>query len=728
MRQVAQSYKTGKLTLADVAAPAHAPAGGILVDTSVSLISAGTERSIVDLARKSLVEKARERPDLVKKVIDKAKREGVLAALEAVRAKLDSPIPLGYSLSGRVADVGKNAQGFARGDRVACAGAGYANHAEVNAVPKNLAVHVPDEVSDEDAAFVTVGAIALHGVRLVRPQLGDVVVVIGLGLIGQIAVQLLAAHGCDVVGVDVERSKITRAIARGAVAGAVTGEDDPVEVVRAVSQGHGADAVVITASSKTAEPLELAGQLARDRARVSVVGMLPLEIPRKTYFEKELEVVVSRSYGPGRYDADYEERGRDYPIGYVRWTERRNLQAVLRAIATRRLDVKSLVTHRFGFDDALDAYALITGEAPEPHLGVLLTYGAPHAAAKTNGAPVAVPRARTMGGGPLGVAVVGTGGFATTTLLPALEKTPDARLVRAASGRGLSARHAADKFGADDVAASLDEVLGLADVDAVVIATRDRVHASMAAKALLAGRDVFLEKPAAVDEEQLADLARAVQRSNARLLVGFNRRFAPLARQLKAAFEGRRTGLVMTARINAGRLAPGHWIVDAEEGAGRVIGEACHFIDLLSYWAGALPTRVSAHAIGPGGGWDRGDNLVISLTFADGSVGTVTYTSMGDPSISKERYEVIGEGRVGVIDDWRRLDLTSGGKTKTTRALKADKGHSDEMRAFVAACRSGTPSPIAWESIDATTRATFAAERAWREGATIEIECAGSSQ
>ena len=405
MKQVAQSYRTGKLTLSEVAEPARAPAGGILVETRVSLISAGTERAIVDLARKSLVDKARERPDLVKKVIDKAKREGVLAALEAVRSKLDSPIPLGYSLAGRVADVGKSAQGFARGDRVACAGAGYANHAEVNAVPKNLAVHVPDAVSDEEAAFVTVAAIALQGVRLARPELGNVVVVIGLGLIGQVVVQLLAAHGCDVVGIDIDRGKVALALGRGAIAGAVSGVDDTIEVVRAASRGHGADAVVITASSPTAEPLALAGELARDRARVSIVGLLPLEIPRKTYYEKELEVVVSRSYGPGRYDADYEERGNDYPIGYVRWTERRNLQAVLRAIETKRLDVKSLVTHRFGFENALDAYALITGEKPEPHLGVLLTYE-PRQPEKTNGAPASAPR--TGARQTLGLSVVGT--------------------------------------------------------------------------------------------------------------------------------------------------------------------------------------------------------------------------------------------------------------------------------------------------------------------------------
>ncbi len=719
MKQVAQSYKTGVLTLADVARPARAPAGGILVETGVSLISAGTERAIVDLARKSLVEKARERPDLVKKVIDRARREGVLAALDAVRAKLDSPIPLGYSLAGRVADVGKNAQGFARGDRVACAGAGYANHAEVNAVPKNLAVHVPDGVSDEEASFVTVGAIALQGVRLARPELGDVVVVIGLGLIGQIAVQLLTAHGCDVIGIDIERGKVERALARGAVAGAVSGVDDAVEVVRAASRGYGADAVVITASSPTAEPLALAGELARDRARVSVVGLLPLEIPRKAYYEKELEVVVSRSYGPGRYDADYEERGHDYPIGYVRWTERRNLQAVLRAIATKRLDVSGLVTHRFPFERALDAYALITGERPEPHLGVLLTYEA-SGADGPSGAPAApVPRAHARGD--VGLAVVGTGSFATGVLLPAFEKTRGVRLVRTVSGRGLSARHAADKFGAEGVAASLDEVLALPEVSAVVIATRHDTHAALAARALAAGRDVFLEKPAAVDEEQLAMLGEAVRGSAAQLMVGYNRRFAPFARAAREAFAGRRAGLVMSARINAGRIPAGNWVVDADEGGGRVVGEVCHFVDLLSYWAGAPPVRVSAHAIGPDGGWERADNLVVGLSFADGSVATLAYTAMGDPSVSKERYELLCEGKVAVIDSWRTLEVTAKGKTKTTRALKADKGHGEEVRAFAEACRSGGAAPIPWESIEATTRATFAIERAWRDGEAVAV-------
>jgi polar amino acid transport system substrate-binding protein len=719
MRQIAQSYRTGKLELAEVGTPQRAPAGGVLVTTDVSLISAGTERMIVDLARKNLIDKARDRPDLVKKVVDRAKREGVLAALDAVRAKLDSPIPLGYSLAGRVADVGKNAPGFARGDRVACAGAGFANHAEVNAVPKNLAVHVPDEVSDEEASFVTVGAIALQGVRLVRPELGQVIVVVGLGLIGQITVQLLVAQGCDVVGVDIERAKVARAVERGAIAGAVTGADDVAEIVRAASLGHGADAVVITASASSNEPLALAGEVARDRARISVVGLLPLEVPRKTYYEKELRLVVSRSYGPGRYDPDYEERGHDYPIGYVRWTERRNLQAVLRAIATKRLDVASLVTHRFPFDRALDAYALITGERPEPHLGVLLTYDGAPAPAKE--LPAQAPLSRRTPGKDVGVALVGTGSFATSVLLPALEKARGARLIATTSGRGLSAWHAARKFDGS-VAGSLQEVLENAEVDAVVIATRHASHAPLAAQVLATGRDVFLEKPAAVDAEQLEMLAQTARTSGARLLVGFNRRFAPFARELRGAFAGRRTGLVMSARINAGRIPAGNWVTDPDEGGGRVIGEVCHFVDLLSFWAGANPVRVSAHVIGAGGGWDRADNLAIGLSFGDGSVGSIVYSAMGDASVSKERYEVFCEGKVASIDNWRTLSITSRGRTHKSRALRADKGHAAEIQAFVDASRSGGPAPIPWKSIEATTRTTFAIERSWRDGAQIELE------
>jgi predicted dehydrogenase len=718
VRQISQNYRTGELAIVDVAPP-RAPLGGVVVHTLASLISAGTERTIIDLAKKNLIEKARERPDLVRKVIEKAKREGALAALDAVRSKLDNPIPLGYSLAGVVEEVGRDAKGFARGDRVACAGAGYANHAEMNAVPQNLCVHVPEQVSDEEAAFVTVGAIALHGVRLVSPGLGHVVAVIGLGLLGQLVVSLLAAHGCDVVGIDTDRAKVDRAIQRGAVAGGLP-SDDCVELVRGVSHGHGADAVVIAASSPTNEPLMLAGEIARDRATISVIGLVRLEIPRKSYYEKELSVVVSRSYGPGRYDADYEERGHDYPVGYVRWTERRNLEAVIGAIAKKRLDVNSLITHRFAFDDAMDAYALISGERREPHLGVLLTYGSSLNGSSRAAVPAPLDAVASRTAGTLGVALLGTGSFATSVLLPNLAKVTGARLVATASGRGLSARHAAERYGAR-VAAGLDELIGDANVRAVLIATRHGAHASQAAQALLAGKDVLLEKPAAIDEDQLRTLKDAVERSERRLLVGYNRRFAPFARSVKDAFDGRHSGLVMQARINAGRVAAGSWVLDPHEGGGRIIGEVCHFVDLLSFWAGANPVRVSAHAIGSDAAHASDDNLVIGLTFADGSVGTILYSSMGDASIAKETYEVFGDGRIARIDDWRTLTLTVKGRTRKTRSLRADKGHSAELGEFVRACTEGRPSPIPWTNIEATTRATFAIEKARTERALIEL-------
>lgn len=715
MRQIAQSYKSGKLSIVDVAMP-RPPSNGILVRTRASLISAGTERMLVGMAKKNLLDKARSRPDLVAKVFEKSKREGVLAAYEAVRSKLDSPIPLGYSLAGVVEAVGRSSTDFAKGDRVACAGAGHANHAELAAIPRNLAVQIPDNVSDEEASFVTVGAIALQGVRLTKPELGDVICVIGLGLIGQITVSLLVAHGCKVVGVDLDPKKVALALERGAVSAGVSGQDDIVELVRAASGGHGADAVVITASAPTAEPLALAGEIARDRAKVSVVGFMPLEIPRKDYYEKELEVVVSRSYGPGRYDLDYEERGHDYPIGYVRWTERRNLEAVLFAISSGRLDVKSLITHRFPFERALDAYELITADKPEPHLGVVLGY--PDEPMRPT---LQKPPPRERSGSHLGVAIVGTGAFATGVLAPALAKQSSVRVVTAVSGRGLSARHVADRFGEGDVAASLDEVLERSDVDAVVIATRHDGHAAQAARALAAGKDVFVEKPAAIDEEQLELLKTEVERSGGRFMVGFNRRFAPFAKTAADAFHGRKSGLVMTARINAGRIPAGVWVHKSEEGGGRIIGEGCHFIDLMTFWAGAKPVRVTAHAIGPQGGFSRDDNLVIGITFGDGSVGTLVYTAMGDASVSKERYEIFCEGKVAILDNWRTLSVTSQGKTKTHRALKADKGHEAELEAFVDACRRGAASPIPWEDIEAVTRATFAIEQARSGQESVEL-------
>ncbi len=728
MRQVSQSYRTGKLALVEVASP-RAPSNGIMVETRASLISAGTERMIVDLAKKSLLAKAKERPDLVKKVLDKGKREGWLTTFDAVRTKLDSPIPLGYSLAGRVEEVGRSVTGFSVGDRVACAGAGYANHAELNAVPKNLAVHVPDNVTDEEASFVTVGAIGLQGVRLVKPELGDVVVVIGLGLIGQMVVSLLAAHGCKVVGVDIDPEKVKLALTRGATHGGVSGTDDIVEVVRAASKGYGADSVVITASSKDNGPLALAGDIARDRARISVVGLLPLEIPRKAYYEKELSVVVSRSYGPGRYDSDYEERGIDYPIGYVRWTERRNLEAVLYAIGSGRLDVKSLITHRFRFEDALDAYALITGEGDkrEPHLGVVLTYPEheKRAALEVTGGTTPTVTADPIRDS-LGLAIIGTGSFATGTLLPEISKLKNVHVEAFASGRGLSAKHARDRYGKGTVVPSMRDALTNPKVGAVVIATRHDSHAELAITALKAGRHVFLEKPAALNREELARVDAAVNESKKICFVGFNRRFSPFAEEIARTFHGRTSGLVMNARINAGRIPRGTWVLDPKEGGGRIIGEGCHFIDLMSYWAGASPSEISVHVIGPGSGYEREDNVVIGLSFEDGSVGTLTYTAMGDPTVSKERYEIFSEGRVAVLDNFRTLAITQQGKTKTTRALRQDKGHGKELEAFVDACIKNTGNPIAWESIVATTNATFLAEEL-RARSTSPSEDASSS-
>lgn len=703
MKQISQSYRTGALRIVDVPQP---PAGGgrIRVDTRASLISSGTERATVEVARKSLVGKALDRPDLVRKVVDKVRREGPLAAFATVLSKLDLPIPLGYSLAGVVSGVGSGVTEFWTGQRVACAGAGWASHAEANVIPTNLAVAIPDAVTDEEAAFVTVGAIALQGVRLAEITLGCSVVIIGLGLLGQLAVQLAAAHGADVIAVDIVAAKVKQAMDHGARSGVVIGEEDLRASVLAATFGRGADAILITASASTNAPLVQAGEIARDRARVVVVGAMPLEIPRKDYYEKELSVVVSRSYGPGRYDPSYEERGNDYPIGYVRWTQRRNLEAVLAAIAARRLDVRSLITHRFRFEDVLEAYELIAGDKPAPHMGVLLTYGQ---SGHEERVVAKVDRSRTA----TGIGVLGTGNFAQSVLLPKLAKIAPDRLAVCASGRGLSARHAADKFGFTDVASSLDEVLSRSDVGSIVIATRHAAHASQVARALRAGKNVFVEKPLAIDRAGLDEVRSAYEETDGLLMVGFNRRFAPYAARAREFFAQRRTGLVMTAHINAGYVPPSSWVAAAEEG-GRVVGEGCHFVDLMSYWAGAPVCGVTARGIrSTPGAFGADDNAILLLSFEDGSIGTLTYTAMGDPSLPKESYVVHCEGTTVHIDDWRSLSATRGGKTKTSRGLIANKGHEEELRAFVDAVDRGgrASSPISWSSLEATTAATLVA-------------------
>src|SRR2546426_10551551 len=563
MRQVLQTYRTGQLSVADVPAPGLEP-GSVLVLTTRSLISVGTERQVMDLAKRSLVGKARARPDLVKKVLERLSRDGLLATGRAVLNRLDQPVPLGYSCAGRVIAVGEGIAGIAVGDRIACAGAKVANHAEVNLVPEKLCAKVPDGVSDDAAAFLTIGSIALQGVRTAAPTLGETFAVIGLGLIGQVASQLLRASGCKVLGVDLDDRKVALALELGADAG-VNRQGDVGGAVSVLSDGRGVDGVLICAATSSNDPVVLAGEICRDRARVVVVGAVGMDVPRRPYYDKELSFHQSRSYGPGRYDPAYEELGQDYPAGYVRWTEQRNMEAFLHQCAIGAVRTERLISHRFPIERAEEAYQLVGSGDP---LGVLLEYPAQVPPART--VAVAVPRAVE---GAVKVGVIGAGAFAAGTLVPALAATRGTRLVTIASSRGFSARHLADKYRFESCTTDVTTIVEHPDVDAVFVVTRHDQHASQARSALRAQKNVFVEKPLAIDRPGLLEVLAAHAASGRILAVGFNRRFSPLARELAAFFENRRAPLVMNYRVNPGEIPTDSGIHYPAIAGGRLIGK-----------------------------------------------------------------------------------------------------------------------------------------------------------
>lgn len=710
MKQVVQSHTSGGATLLDVPAPASPEPGGVLVRTTASLVSAGTERVAVELGRSSIIGKARARPDLVAKVIGKLAQEGVVSTAQAIFARLDVPNPLGYSCAGVILDA--DDAPYARAERVACAGARLANHAEVNAVPRNLCARVPEGLSDEEASFATVGAIALHGVRTAQVQLGERVAVIGLGLIGQLAAQLLRAQGCRVLGIDLEPSRLDAARSLGCDAVSVPGAG-AVAAMSALTDGRGADAVIICAATTSDEPVQLAGELARDRARVVLVGAVGTKLPRTPYYEKELQFLVSRSYGPGRYDPQYEERGVDYPIGYVRWTEQRNLEAFLEAVSRRSVNVKPLITHRFPIGQAEAAYRLICGEANEPYLGVVLTY--PGNVARDSTVQLGPAEIASSRRASVGLGIVGAGAFASDVLVPAFSRVKQARFVSVGSARGISARHLADRFRIPKATTSFDSQLADPAVDAIVIATRHHLHVSQAIAALKAGKHVFLEKPMALDEASLSELLRAREQSGRVLAVGFNRRFSPLARELKRRLALRSTPLVMHYRVNAGPLPASAWLHDPAVGGGRIVGEACHMFDLCAFLAGARPVRVFAERAGA-----SEEDVAISVRFLDGSVATIAYASVGDPTYPKERLEVLAGGAVAVLDDFRSLELSQGRRERSA-PLFQDKGHQAGVEAFVHAVLSGGPPPIPYADLAATTRATFAVLSSLASGGPVEV-------
>jgi predicted dehydrogenase len=717
MKQLLQNMKTGQAVVAEV--PVPTPGDGMaLIRTANSLVSAGTERMLVSFAKQGLLGKARSRPDLIREVLNKARREGLLTTIEVALNKLDQPFALGYSSAGTIIKTGPGLVGFKAGDRVACAGGGYAVHAEYAIIPQNLMVPIPEPVSFEEAAFATIGAIAMQGFRLAEVGVGARVGIIGLGLLGLLATGIARAAGCQVLGVELDPARAELALQVGA--NKAVNREQAIEAARSFTQGDGLDAILICADTSDNDPLILAGEIARDRAKVVVVGSVGMEVPRKPYYEKELELVVSRSYGPGRYDPAYEEKAHDYPIGYVRWTETRNIAAFLTLLAEDKLDISPLISHRVAIEEGARAYEIITGD--QPYLGVLLTYEEQDLPDERRIFNTAAPAVRIRPDEILALGVLGAGNYALSTFLPVVKRIGGIAPVGIASVSGVSAHYAARRFGFGFAASEAETLLDDPVINMIAILTRHHLHSQQIQAAIQAGKHVYCEKPLSINMEELKQIEQMLQGENRPLLtVGFNRRFAPLAQHLKAFVDTRHEPLYMHYRVNANVLPKGHWLLDPEVGGGRIIGEACHFIDFLTFLVGESPVEVLTQGL-PDGGVYSEDNVIMTFRFPDQSLGLVSYLANGDKSFPKEYLEVFFGGQVATLHDWRLLETVAKGRRKVKRhLLRQDKGHSNAWKTFLAAVQGQGELPIPYEQLLAVTRASFAALESLRSGKRVEI-------
>jgi predicted dehydrogenase/threonine dehydrogenase-like Zn-dependent dehydrogenase len=703
MKQILQSLKTGATEVAEVPCPS-VRSGQLLIRTTRTLVSVGTERMLVEFGKAGWIEKARQQPDKVRMVLDKIKTDGLVPTFESVMNKLDQPLPLGYCNVGRVMAAGGGVAGFEIGDRVVSNG----KHAEAVSVPVNLSARVPDGVSDDEAAFTVLGAIALQGIRLVQPTLGEAVVVTGLGLIGLVTVQLLRAHGCRVLGLDFDPAKLELARSLGAETVNLGAGQDPVAAAQAFSRGRGMDAVIITASTKSSDngPMHQAALMCRKRGRIVLVGVTGLELSRADFFEKELTFQVSCSYGPGRYDANYEEKGNDYPVGFVRWTEQRNFEAVLDMMADGRLDVKPLISHRFAIEEAERAYELVGGAGPS--LGILLEY--PSEATK----PEAVVRKQTVqlapaGQGAASIAFIGSGNYSTAVLIPAF-KAAGARLRTVASAGGVTGVHAGRKFGFEDTTTDTASVFADPSVNAVVITTRHDSHASMVCRALRAGKHVFVEKPLALRADEIGEIERAHSDASSGgrspvLMVGFNRRFASQVQRIHGLLRSVSGPKSFIMTVNAGAIPPDHWTQDRDVGGGRIVGEGCHFIDLLRFLAGSEIGSIGVSTMDTRTAY----TVSIELAFRDGSIGTVHYFANGPKAFPKERLEVFAAGRVLQLDNFRKLRGFGWPGFGKMNLWSQDKGQKACAKAFVDAVSGRAPAPIPFAEIIEVAKASIEA-------------------
>lgn len=742
MKQILQHLKTGELEVAEIPAP-RPGSGEVLIQSRATLISPGTERMLVEFSRANLLSKARRKPDKVRQVLDKIKADGLMPTLDAVFRKLDQPLPLGYCNAGVVLEVGSGVSDLNPGDRVVSNGP----HAEIVSVPRNLCVKIPEGVTDEEAAFTVLGSIALQGLRLAKPELGEKFMVFGMGLIGLIAVQLLRANGCEVLAVDLASERLKLAEEFGGRTVDLSAGGDPIAAALELTGGRGVDGVLIAASAKTNEIVHQAAQACRKRGRIILVGVIGLNLQRSDFYEKEISFQVSCSYGPGRYDEKYEQGGRDYPYGFVRWTEERNFEAILAALGEKRLLVDDLITDRFPIFDAGAAYEKLAKSSGS--LGIILQY--PGSIERSG--VVRLKQAPSVAAGQAVAGVIGAGNFATAVLLPALAKTP-ARLAYVADLNGAAAREGARKYGGEQAVTDYRMILNDPEVNTVFITVGHHLHARFVIESLRAGKNTFVEKPLAMNEVELDEIISVYQslapqplpqakddhspsplpRSATAatksahspfsiphsLTVGFNRRFSPHTGKIKELLKGRSGPLCLNMTINAGVIPPDHWTQDPERGGGRIIGEGCHFIDLLSFLVGSPVRTISAVMVGEGPAV-RGDKTSIILGFADGSIGTVNYFANGPKSYPKEKLEIFSDGRVLKLENFR---VTRGFGFKGFRRFKTarqDKGHQSEISAFIDRIEQGNEPLIPLEDLINTTRASFAAVTAARENRTIRL-------
>lgn len=723
MFQIIQNYRTGKIELADVPIP-HCVSNSILVKNIASLVSIGTERSIIELGKKSLLGKAKARPDLVKRFLDKAKKEGFLKTFQEALGRLDNPTPLGYSSAGVVVEVGKNIHKFSPGDRVACIGAGYASHAEYITVPENLCCKIPDNVSFEEASFGMLGIIAMHGIRCGKLTFGEKVAVIGLGLLGLLTVQILKAYGCLVIGFDIDPNKVELAKKLG-IDSAVNNIDDFKNITDKLTNGQGADAVIITAATKSDEPVHLAVEISRYAGRIVIVGVADIHPNRNEMWHKEVEIIVSKAAGPGSLDPLYENKGIDYPIGFVRWTENRNLEEFLRLLSEKKVLTEPLITHRIPINQALQIYDDMLNNRGGPYIGVVIKYPDER---NIHEEKFKVLKQTVKPLDSVSIGVIGAGLFGKALLVPALAKIDGVRFHTLCTSSGANAYHTAKKYGFENCTTDYETILKNEEINSVIILTPHSLHARMVIESLQAGKNVFVEKPLCINEEELREITGIYSsityssQSIPFLIVGYNRRFSPHSENLKKFLVNRKDPLMINYRVNAGFVPPEHWVHSEEEGGGRVIGEVCHFVDFMIYLTNSIPIQVYAVRVsGNNKTVVNDDNVSIVIKFKDGSVGNIFYSASGDKAFSRERVEVYCEGKTFVIEDYKNSYYWLGGKTEKFKTFNQEMGYKEELKHFVNVIMGKEPLKIEYEEIYFSTLTVFKINESISKGQAVKI-------